>query len=199
MPVYADKRKVSVSVGTQYGGRYGFQTNIDTADSSALGHQEVTGNTATPVFFGCSRPKPARVRKVSGTTSVSSFLDAGVDFGSLTNWVLVQAAKLGPAPRDTDKSTLHYVEIQGAKYAWYAPKYNTVKVPGDLKNVVSGTDYCFLGANYIEGIIDVEGGRLNKPPRACSETAGQDGVDLVSTFISWPIPGTLPVGWVPKQ
>ena len=141
MPVYADKRKVSVSVGSQYGGRYGFQTNIAAGDGQTLGHQEVTGNTNTPVFFGCSRPKPARVRKVSETDSVSSFLDASVNFASLTNWVLVQAAKLGPSPRDTAKSTLHYVEIQGAKYAWYAPKYNTVKVPGDLKNVVGGSDY----------------------------------------------------------
>ncbi len=199
MPVYADKRKVAVSVGAQYGGLYGFQTNIDTADSSALGHQAVTGNTATPVFFGCSRPKPARVRKVSQTESVSSFLSASVDLASLPTWVLASAAKLGPAPRETAKSTLHYVTIQGAKYAWNAPKYNTTKVPGDLINVVTGSDYCFKGANYIEGIDDIEGGRLNKPPRVCSETAGQDGVDIVSTFTSWPIPATLPAGWVPKQ
>lgn len=196
---YKDRRKVSVSVGQEYVARYGFQTSISEADGSALGQEAVTAATATPVFFGASRPKPARARKVSATGSVSSFLGANVNFAGLTNWVLVKAAKLGPAPRDTAKSTLHYVEIQGAKYAWYAPKYNTTKIPGDLKNVVGPTDRCFLGVNYMEGINDIDGGRLTKPPRICSETVGEGGVDLISTFTSWPIPGTLPEGWAPKQ
>lgn len=191
---YANKRKVAVSVGERYNGLYGFATNIPDGDSGQLGHQAVTANMGTPVFFGASRPQPARVRK-GGVDTTTSFLSATVDLATLANWVLVERAKRGPDPKDSAKSQRLYVDIFQAKYAWNAPKWNANRLPAGLRKPVTGADYCFLGANSIEGVAEVEGGILGKPPRAVAELPGEDGVDRVSTFLSYPLPAQMPDGW----
>ena len=74
MGVYEKKRAVFVVPFNGSTISYGFQTNIDNGDSATLGHKSLSA-AVTPVVFGASRPKPARLKRDRLTGSTSSFVD----------------------------------------------------------------------------------------------------------------------------
>ncbi len=191
---YKERRPVAVGIQGIVGG-YGFMTGIAAADSAALGQVElnVSGGVGNSlVFFGASRPKPPRARKANdGTTSFYDYT-GGVPAG----WVVTKQAKLPPSPAVSAKSKLVYVKIDTGLYVWRMPLETYTKVGNDRTGLgikdLGSNDKGFIGAN---SIISSSSGKLGKPKRAYKEVTGEDGVDLISTFVEHPLPETIPAGW----
>jgi hypothetical protein len=194
------KSRVKVAVNIPSGGaRYGFLTNLNTDDRAALLHQDLDegGNGGTGVvFFGASRPKPPRAKKVSdGTTSfygISSEAGAGLADG----WVKISPSRGFPVPRTSSKSRLVYVDIAGGKYAWNQPTEVATQIGDDGTalgvTLAAGADKVWIGVNTI---TNVDGNKLGKPKRATKEGAGEDGVNKISTWIKYPLTTAIPEGW----
>jgi hypothetical protein len=191
---YKERRPVAVSIQGVVGG-YGFLTNISTADSAALGQIELNAPDtvgSSLVFFGASRPKPPRAKKTSdGTTS---FYDQ--TNGLSAGWTAIKAGLLPPAPSASTKSKLVYVKIDTGFYVWRMPtetyeKVGTARSGLGVKDLGSN-DKGFIGVN---SIISSSSGRIGKPRRAYKAFTGNDGTDLISTFVEHPITGTIPEGW----
>lgn len=194
---YKERRPVAVGIsgGTA---RYGWLTNLLTADSSDLGHEELgedgSGGTGV-IFFGAARPKPPRARKISD--GVSSFYDASTGASAMPpGWVKVSPSKSFPIAKSSPKSKLVYVSISSGKYAWNMPieTYTSVGAAKEGLGIkdVAAADKCFLGVNTI---TNTDVGKLGKPPRAWKEISGTDGVDRISTWCEYPVPTNLPAGW----
>ena len=171
---YDDRRRVCVPIAEAVA-RYGWLTNITAGDSTALGHTELSedgsGGTGV-VFFGASRPKPPRARKSSdGTTS---FYDASKALPA--GWVKSSPSKGFIAPRTSDKTTRHFVSIQGAKYAWDLPNDVAAKIGAAKEGlgvqVLSNGDNAWFGVNMITNTTI---GKLGKPIRAIATMTGEGG------------------------
>lgn len=189
--VYANRRKVFV---TPFAGqliKYGFGTNIDVGDSSALGHGTVDA-AAGVVVFGCESPKPAKAKKVSTTTaaagSVTSFIDASKFAAMPAGWIIA-ARPRARAAVSGGKTKAVFVAFSGYKYAWLMPTRLYTNI---------GTNRAGLGIT--DCVVDdyreyIWGSNNFKPPRAAKTIdGGTGGADTYSTY--YDPDQTLPTGWV---
>lgn len=119
MGVYDEKRTVWVDPINGVSVAYVFGTNVDAADSTALGHGTIA-TLAKPGVAGASAPKPARLSLKRATGAVSSFVDwnsyeAAIDAG----WKVAKGAKLPPQPGSTGKSVVMSVALApNVRAAW---------------------------------------------------------------------------------
>lgn len=165
--------------------KYGFGTNIDEAQGTALGHTALTANAPTGYVFGANSPKPARASKRYATGTVSSFVDAEkIPAARAADW------KIGTAylrrGGDSGRSKTVYVTIQGIKYAWQIPDDTASRI-GTLEN---------LGIRVATGAETdlVFGATTPKPPRAKKAIGGEgENQTILSTF--YDPSNALPAGW----
>jgi hypothetical protein len=164
--------------------KYGFQTNIDQAQSTQLG-QVAVNTLAAGYIFGANAPKPARARKKFATGVVSSFISAGsVSTARGQGWSIGKGSfRTGG---NTPKGKVVYVTLQGVKYGWIMPNTTAQRIGGSLtqlgiKIATSADKDIVFGASY------------PKPPTASRSIAASGGTSTVSTFFDPSV--SLPSGW----
>jgi hypothetical protein len=178
---YDDRRKVWVIPFNGSPIKYGFLTNIDTAQSQQLGHGNVTGQALQGLVMGANSPKPARASRRFATGTVTSFINAGNVANALTQgWKLTKKAQVRRGS-NTAKSQTCVVTLRGVSYAWQMPKETAQKI-GSL----AALGIRLATPNDVDLVF---GASEPKPPRA-TQTIGDD---TISTFYD---PSTqLPAGW----
>jgi hypothetical protein len=175
-----DKRKVWVVPFNGSSLKYGFATNVDTAQGTQLGHANVTGQALAGLIYGANAPKPARASKRFATGTVSSFINAGNVANARTQGWRIGKARIRRGG-STAKAKVVYVTINGVKYAWSLPN-DTAAAIGSLQALGirlatnSDTDLVF-------------GATSPKPPQVFKVV----GNDVISTYCDPSV--TLPAGW----
>ncbi len=184
MGKYDSKRLVYVVpyVGSTI--KFGFLTNIDSAQSTQLGHTAVTGTYPSGFCLGANSPKPARASKQLASGTVSSFINAGsVTTARSQGWRIGKARQRRGGKRP--KSVVVYVTIQGIKYAWNLPDSTVVKMGGitplGIKQAASNEKDLVFGASS------------PTPPKATKVVGTGATTDVVTTFYDPTV--TLPTGW----
>jgi hypothetical protein len=178
------KRLVAVTPFAGSPLKYGFQTNIDQAQSTQLGHQAVN-NFAAGYIFGANAPKPARARKKFASGVVSSFINAGSVTNARTQGWAVGKGRYR-AGGSTPKGKAVYVTMTGVKYAWIMPNSTAQRMGASvtqlgIKIATSADKDLVFGASY------------PKPPRASRSIASSGGSSIITTFYDPSI--NLPAGW----
>lgn len=183
---YGSRQLVYVPIGTICS--YGFNTNMNEGDKTALGHVAV--NIASPpakLVLGANRPKPGRATKTSASETNSSFYDASKSTAlRAAGWRLTFPKLRSGKGSNGILSKEYYVTISGIKYAWplsndVATRLGNVEALGLRPTVGTANDYVY-------------GARFPKPPRATKRTVGDDGVSTASSFYD-PTISTLPDGF----
>lgn len=191
MGVYDDKRTVFVSPFNGSTVQYAFPTNIDAADSTVLGQQDISTLSGIAVA-GTSRPKPARmsIQRASGTTS--SFVDhTQFNAAKAAGWKQTKGYKAGPAPRSSLKSVRVFAEVApGLNVAWDMRQTQST--------AIGATDLAAMGiANLTEsaGVTAVTG--ANRIYGATIYGAVKPGVDdtLSVGYVDIAAVDSLPTGW----
>lgn len=181
---YDEKRKVYV---TPYQGsnlNYGFATNIDAAQSSQLGHTDLTGANPAGYIFGANSPKPARASRRFASGVVSSFIDVGsIVAARAAGWSVGKGKRRGAS--STAKTKTVFVTILGFKYAWQLPAETEASIGGlaalGIQVATNADTDLVFGANS------------PKPDRAQKTVVNGSDVNVISTFFDPSI--TLPTGW----
>ena len=190
MGVYDDKRRVFVTPINGVIFKYVFSTNIDAADSTALGHEDIATLTGVGVA-GADAPKPARMSLTRATGTTSSFVDQGsFDSAKTAGWVQSKAAKAPPAPTSSTRTDLVGAEVATNVIAvWPMRKEQRTKIGADLENLgietltAAQSKYAVRGGNQWFGL---------NPAGAV-----KPGIDetLSVAYVSAAAEGTLPTGW----
>lgn len=189
--VYGSRTKVFVTPFVGQTIKYGFATNIDAGDRTALGQVEVDANAGV-VVFGCESPKPAKAKKVSTATaaagSVTSFIDAEKLAAMPAGWIVTRRAT-ARAAASGGRTKAVFVAFSGYKYAWLMP----TRLYTNIGTNRTGLGIIDCAANdYREYIW---GSNNFKPPRAAKTVdGGAGGIDTYSTY--YDPDQTLPTGWV---
>jgi len=165
--------------------KYGFHTNADSAQRTALGHNAVNvGNLPIGLVLGANAPKPGKASKKFASGSVTSFYDIG-QTGSLraNDW------RVRPPTRrrrtTTARTTAVYVTIEGIKYAWMQANEVGIRI-GDGDRAALGI------INATSNDRDLVWGASYPQPSRASRTAGEN---LISTYFDPSKLDTLPEGW----
>ena len=182
---------VQASIRSQF--KYGFITQADSEEQTALGHVPIVGALAAGVMFGVNAPKPARMLKVRSTgRSISSFVDAeSRNSAKNAGWKEIRRAR-ARKPRVTSFSRPVYVLMEtgsgtgtvNVKYAWNMPLATYTAI---------GADRTALGIKDItatEDNFDLVFGGSPKPLKAFKRNT--DGTTTSSFAGSDAI---LPDGW----
>lgn len=178
------KRLVAVTPFASSPIKYGFNTNIDQAQSTQLG--QVGVNTfASGFVLGANAPKPARARKRFASGVVSSFISAGsVTAARTAGWSVGKGSYR--AGGSSAKGKVVYVTIAGIKYGWNMPNTTAQRIGGALAQLgiregrTTDKDIVF-GASY------------PVPPKASRAVASSGGSSTLTTFYDPTV--VLPAGW----
>ena len=186
MGVYDDRLKVFVEPFQGTPVKYGFASNVDANVATACGHQAIADDTAGLVF-GANSPKPGRAsRKRATGQSEGSFYDWAVYAALLADgWSasLPKRRRGGASARGQSV----YVTINGIKYAWNMTNRQATRIGGlDALGISVAT------ANDTDLVF---GANSPKPPVARKVEVGQDGTDVISTFVDPQRLNDLPAGW----
>lgn len=160
--IRGDRTKKWVTPFNQCIVRYGFSTNLDTAESGELGHQALP--TTIPqgpqdfVYFGLQSPKPSRYSKKQTAYSVSSFLHAGTQI-DLTKWKKVKqggykrvaartnAAGFGRKPVYVPYGTIGYAWQMDTRTYELIAQWRAALGIADVENSASALKKLIWGAN----------------------------------------------------
>lgn len=189
--VYGKRTLVYVIVSPQIPIKYGFPTNLEASDRTALGHASVfgAGGYVPGLVLGANAPKPAVARRFTvGKGYQSSFINAG-NYQSAANagWS-ISRAKIRRGGK-TPKMTAVYVTIGTIKYAWLM--HDRL-----LNNSTIKADMARLGIKKASGEKDlVWGARYPTPPTAQFTATGTQGRKTISTMIDPSKADSLPTGW----
>ncbi|MEO0537676.1 MAG: hypothetical protein AAF215_27915 [Cyanobacteria bacterium P01_A01_bin.123] len=175
MGVYDSRRLVSVVPFNGALFNYGFKTNIDTAQSAQLGHNEITGDTPAGTVIGANSPKPARASRRFASGTVSSFIDVAAIPTARTQGWRVGKAKIRRGG-STQFSISVYVTLLGVKYAWNIPLRNWQAYQADL------TQMGVRAATSDDSDL-IWGASSPKPPRAYQTIVLGDETNTISTFV----------------
>ncbi|MCT7955726.1 hypothetical protein [Laspinema palackyanum] len=175
-------------------GNYGFMTNIDMAEASALGQAPgrtggVAGSYIQNLIIGGDAPRPARVTKKTVEYSVTSYVGYDKIAQALASGWKQSAKVQFRAARQSKLSKLVFVTIRGVKYAWRmrAEQYNKIK--GFASNIG------FKEASQNDADL-VYGATFPKPPKIGITITGEGGMDNLSTFCDPTKIDDLKEGWV---
>ena len=183
MGKYDDRRPVSVVPFNGSGIRYGFLTNIDAGDGSALGHADAANRDQQGLVFGANSPKPARATRKRAAGTTSSFIDwNSVAAARQSGWSVGKGSLRRGG--QTPKTRVVAVTFQGITYAW--------NMPLDTYNNIGAGDRQTLGIRDTQtGDTDLGfGADSPKPPKAIFDA----GENSYSTYYD-PTNGSLPEGW----
>lgn len=189
--VYASRRRVFVTPHVGSTVKYGFATNIDASESTALGHTAVD-TAAGVVVFGCNSPSPGRAKHLpagSGANqyTVTSYINASLLSNPPTNYVIIRQPRARGATNGA-KTKAVFVAFSGYKYAWLMPTRLYTSIAGDRASL--GVQDC-VANNFREYIW---GSNNFRPPRAAKSVPGSGGgIDTYSTFFD--PDSTLPATW----
>jgi hypothetical protein len=168
--------------------KYGFLTNTDSAERTALGQTAVGSATVAKLVFGANTPKPGRASK-GGTNSYYSIEQRATLQGLKWN---LSSPFLRPQ-RATTKTKAVFVEVDGVKYAWKMPNATYAAIGADRANL--GIQDCVATEkDYVTGTS------YPRPQRArkiitIGEAPGTTE-ESYSTFVDDDAVGTgLPAGW----
>lgn len=193
--VYASRRRVFITPHVGSPVKYGFATNIDSVESTALGHTAVD-TAAGVVVFGCDSPKPGRAKRLpagSGSSqyTVSSWINAPLLSSPPANYVIVRQPRARGAVGGV-KTKAVFVAFSGYKYAWLMPTRLYTIIAADRAGL--GIEDC-VPSDFREYIW---GSNNFRPPIASKSLPGSGGgIDTYSTF--YDPDGTLPGTWTAKQ
>lgn len=175
--------------------RYGFFTNIPTANRSALGQIAIPessyANPPQNLVIGASFPKPRRASRREAQRFVSSFVAKDkIDDAKKAGYRVTPSkarSRIILTPTSFVKSV--YVTLRGIKYGWNIPKVTETNAGslgglGIVNAVADDRDELCFGANF------------PKPPRASRVIGSTTEIKVVSTFYD-PSKETLPSGWTP--
>ena len=195
MPLNKYDTKDLVSVPLSNGLLYLFQTNVDSAARTALGHTAVTGVIPPLAFQGGDSPKPRRARKLTADGWNSSFVSstpAAIAAAKAAGYqVSPREKRQGRVPTSGARATTVYVLIRGIKYAW--------NLPNESIATITQATLTALGIEIATAADEdtlVWGASLPKPATVTFYNAsGPGGGDQLSTFVAQAKEDTLPTGW----
>lgn len=157
MPIYGEARLVAVPMPGAANLLYGFNTKVDTADSSALGHVSLeTGNPTNIVLFGCNSRKPKRAKKTKATGEQNSSYvsDASVAAAKAAGWEITSSRVT--LYKDTSRSVRMKAKLgAGVFVGWKMPNATALKIAGapsvanGIVAVQDGDDNVFYGVNSV--------------------------------------------------
>lgn len=189
--VYASRRRVYVTPHVGSPVKYGFATNIDSVESTALGHTNVD-TAAGVVVFGCDSPKPGKAKRLPAGSpasqyTVSSYINASLLSSPPANYVIIRQPRARGASGGT-KTKAVFVQFSGYKYAWLMPTRLYTAIAGDRPGL--GIEDC-VASDFREYVWGTNNFR---PPRAAKSVPGSGGgIDTYSTF--YDPDGTIPATW----
>lgn len=192
---YAKRRMAHVQPFTGSTLRYGFKTNVEPKIGTEAGHKIITATAIPGLVIGANAPKPARGTKTRVTggriQTFSTFVDAAKRNSLPSGWTVARPkVRRG---RQTSKTVIAYVTIQGVNYAWNLPKDTYNKIKGQIpilgiKIATSADKNLVFGASY------------PKPPKAGTTLASSGGgIDNISTFVDPSALDRLPANWSPLK
>lgn len=191
MGVYDDKRTVFVTPFNGATVKYAWPTNIDSADSSVLGHTDISSLTGIAVA-GTSKPKPARMTINRATGTTGSFVDhTQYNAAKAAGWKQSKGYKPGPTPRSSAKSIRVVAEVaNGLNVAWDMRRTQY--------DAIGATDLATMGIAALtegEGVVGVIG--ANQIFGATIYGAVKPGVDrtLSVGYVDIAAVDNLPEGW----
>lgn len=128
---YGPQRLVHVVPFTASTILYGFRTNTDAANSTALGHTAVTGAFPTGLVIGANSPKPPRARRITATGVESSFCSVAAKATAIAAGWKVGFGKTRRASSSAKSRTV-YITHEGNKIAWKMPQFLYAKISADI-------------------------------------------------------------------
>lgn len=155
MPRYGSAKTVAVNMPGSATTMYGFNTKVDAADSTTLGHVVLgAANPTKVVLFGCNSRKPSRAKKRKASGAVeSSFVDAGAETAAkAAGWSISKS-------RTTIYKDTARVQRKKAKLAagvfigWAMPKETEARLEAaaataaGITSVTTGDTGVFYGVN----------------------------------------------------
>ena len=192
MGIYEKKRAVFVTPFNGSTISYGFQTNIDSGDGAALGHKQLAG-AVTPVVFGASRPKPARLFRAKATGSTSSFVD-WQNYDSLIasgNWKKAKGCVYPPTGRVSQRSIRLVAEVAPQlSVAWDMKSTQFNKITGDLGQLGIEILNNNNGKNAVMGPNNIEGVSIPGVKKREGDTT------FSIAYVDYQKLDRLPLGWV---